>query len=84
LVVIGQLALDTTVLAILIPAEATVGDRFRADVLEAAQERIFLGNFEGLAKDGDFNQAFEGPKGFGHNALCASNSDAAEWPPTEG
>jgi hypothetical protein len=73
LVVIGQLAVDATVLAILIPAEAAVRNRFRAEVLEAAQERILLRNFEGLAEDGDFNQALEGPERLGHNALCASN-----------
>jgi hypothetical protein len=36
LVVVGQFAFDAAILAILIPAEAAVRDRFRADELKAA------------------------------------------------
>jgi hypothetical protein len=38
LVIIGQLAGDPAILTILIPAEPTVRDRFRADELKAPQQ----------------------------------------------
>jgi hypothetical protein len=55
LVVVDQFARDAAILAILIPAETSVGNGFRADVLEAAQDRILFGNFERLPEnlDGD-------------------------------
>jgi len=52
-VIVGQFAFDTAILAILIPAEAAIGDGLRADELEAAQERILLGDIERLAEDFD-------------------------------
>jgi hypothetical protein len=45
------------ILAILIPAESSVGDGFRADVLKTTKNRIFLGDLERLAQDLDVNQA---------------------------
>ena len=43
LVVIGQLALDAAILAILVPAEAAIGNGFRTDVLEARSEERRVG-----------------------------------------
>ena len=55
LVVVYQLARHPAILAILIPAETAVGDGFWADVLEAAQDRVLLRDFERLPEnlDGD-------------------------------
>jgi len=38
LIIVGQLTTDAAILAVLIPAEAAVRDRFRADELKCAKE----------------------------------------------
>jgi len=58
LIVVGKLATDAAILAILIPAEAAVRDRLRAEKLEAAKQRVALRNFHGLAENFDFDEAF--------------------------
>ena len=72
LVVIGKLAGDAAILAILIPAEAPVGDGFRADKLKTAQQRVAFRHLELLAKDGDLNQFFVRTERFRHDGsvLC--------------
>src|SRR5713101_3819305 len=55
LVVIGQLAGYATILAFLIPAEASIRNRFRADELKTSQERVPFGHLELPAKNGDFD-----------------------------
>src|SRR6266850_833206 len=62
LVLIRQFAGDAAILAILIPAETSVGNGFRADVLETAENRILLGDLERFAKNLDLDQAFVGSK----------------------
>jgi hypothetical protein len=58
LVLIYELAGHTAILAILIPAETSIRNGFRADVLEAAENRILLRDFERLPKNLDLDQAF--------------------------
>ena len=58
LLFIRQLPDDAAILAILIPAEAAIGNRFRADVLEAAQNRVFFGNLKRFPKNLDLHQPF--------------------------
>ena len=53
---IGKFADDAAVLAILIPAEASIGNGFRADVLEAAEDGVLLGDLESLSQILDFDQ----------------------------
>jgi hypothetical protein len=67
LVIIGKLAGDAAVLAILIPAKAAIGDGFRADELEAAEQGIALGNMELLPHDDDIDEFFIRTKGFRHD-----------------
>jgi hypothetical protein len=55
-IVVGELADDLAVLALLIPAETAVGDGLRADVLEGAKEAVLLGNVKGAAEHGDGNE----------------------------
>jgi hypothetical protein len=45
---IGKLSHDAAILAVLIPAETPVGDGLRADILEAAQDRILLRDLKSL------------------------------------
>jgi len=59
---IGEFSDDAAILAILIPAKTTVGDGFRADVLKAAKNRIFLGDLKSFSQDFNFHQAFVGAK----------------------
>src|ERR1700682_5073036 len=56
--IIPQFAGHAAILAILIPAETSVGNGFRADVLKTAENRILLGNLERLPKNYDLDQAF--------------------------
>jgi hypothetical protein len=68
-------------LAFLIPAEAAVRDRFRADELERAEQRIAFGNQEGLAQDRNFNQFFVWTEEFGHKwraRVCHWNESPAK------
>jgi hypothetical protein len=59
---VSQIKGHTTVLAILIPAEASVGDLLRRQILKAPQQRIVLRNLELPAQDGDLHQACEWAK----------------------
>jgi hypothetical protein len=54
---IGQFSGHAAILAILIPAEPPVRDGFRADVLKASKNRIFLGDLERLTQDLDVDQS---------------------------
>src|ERR1700676_2117511 len=67
---IRQFSGHAAILTILIPAEASVGYRFRADVLKTTKNRIFLRDFERLAQDLDGNQAFVGTKYLRANHIC--------------
>lgn len=62
LVIVHQLADHAAILAILIPAEAPVGNRFRADVLKAPEYGVLLRDLESLPQNLDFHQAFIGAK----------------------
>ena len=72
LVVIGKLAGDAAILAILVPAETSVGDGFRADELKAAQQGIAFRHLEFLAEDRYLNQFFVWTERFRHggSVLC--------------
>jgi hypothetical protein len=72
-VVVGELADDFAVLALLIPAEAAVGNRFGADVLEGAEKAVFLRDVEGAAEDGDRNEPLVGTKDVGHEGRLSSS-----------
>jgi hypothetical protein len=61
-VFIGEFPDDAAILAILIPAETAVRDGFRADVLKAAKNRIFLGDLKSFSQDFNFNQPLVGAK----------------------
>jgi len=61
-VFIGEFCDHAAILAILIPAEAPVGDGFRADVLKAAKNGVLLRNLERFSQDCDFDQPFVWPK----------------------
>lgn len=52
---IGKLAAYATILALLIPAEAPVWNRFRTDKLKASQQRISLRYEEALPHHRDFD-----------------------------
>jgi hypothetical protein len=62
LVLIRQFAGHAAILAILIPAEPSVGNGFRADVLKTAENRILLWNLERFAKNVDRDQPLVGSK----------------------
>src|SRR6202171_1105848 len=66
-VIIRQLARDPAILTILVPTEASVGNRFRADELEASQKRIALGYLKLLSENSDVHELFIRPEGFRHN-----------------
>src|SRR5580693_3911131 len=70
LIVIGQLAGNAAILAILIPAKTAVGNRFRADELEASEKRIALRHLKLLAHHGDVHELFIRAKGFRHDQSC--------------
>ena len=55
-VFIGELTGNAAILAILIPAESSVGDCLGADVLKAAKNRVLLRDLKGLPKNFDFYQ----------------------------
>jgi hypothetical protein len=55
---VGKLSGDAAILAILIPAEAAVRDRIRADVLKTTKDRVLFRHLEGFPKDFDFDEAF--------------------------
>src|SRR5262249_30394653 len=47
---------DAAVLALLVPAEASIGDVLRRQELEAAQHHVVLGDFDLFPHDGDLDQ----------------------------
>jgi len=59
---VRQLSDHAAILAVLIPAEASIGDGFRADVLKAAQNGVLFGNLKRLTQNLDFYQPFIGAK----------------------
>ena len=58
LVFVRELAYHAAVLAILIPAETPIGNRFWADVLEAAENCVLFRDLESLPKDLNLHQSF--------------------------
>ncbi len=62
LVIVHQLADHSAILAILIPAEASVGNGFRAEVLKAPEYGIFLRDLKSFPENLDLHQAFIGTK----------------------
>jgi hypothetical protein len=56
LIIIRELAGNTAVLAILIPAEAAVRNRLGTDELETSQKRVPLRNLKLSAKNGDLDE----------------------------
>ena len=76
-VVIGQLASDAAILAFLIPAEAAIRNCFRADELEAAQERVLLRHLDLLAEYFNFDQALVRAEEIGHRRSAADATIAA-------
>jgi hypothetical protein len=65
-VVIGKLAGDAAILAILIPAETAVRNRLRTDELKTTEERVALRDLEFFAEEGDLHEFFVGTKWFRH------------------
>jgi hypothetical protein len=65
LIVVRQFGHDAAILTILIPAETSVGNGLRADVLKAAKNGVLLGNLERFAHDLDFDQALVRSKNLG-------------------
>jgi len=55
---VGKFSDDAAILTVLIPAEASVRDGFRADVLKAAKNRILLGDLKSFPHNLDFDQSF--------------------------
>ncbi len=76
-IVIGQLTLDTAILAILVPTETPVRDRLRTNELEATEQRVFLRNLEFLAHDFYGNQFFVGTKGARHVVILLTGERIA-------
>jgi len=70
LILIRQLARNAAILTLLVPAESSVGYRFRANKLEASQQRVALGHLELLAQDSNVHELFIGTKRFRHNKSC--------------
>lgn len=61
-VIIYQLADHAATLAILIQAKTPVRNRFRADVLKTAENRVLFGDLECLPENLDSDQPFVRPK----------------------
>src|SRR5260370_35683345 len=72
LVVVGKLAHDAAILAVLIPAEPAIGDRFRANVLKTPQDGVFLRDLEFLPENCNFYQTLIRADGIGHGFLSGS------------
>ena len=68
LIIIGKLAGDATILAILVPAEAAVGDGFRTDELKAAEQGVTFRNLKLSPEDGDLNEFFVRTERFRHDS----------------
>src|SRR6266436_5960407 len=71
LVLIRQLARHPAILTILIPAEAPIRYRLRADELKAPQKRIPLRDLKLSSEDRDLHQLFIRTKGFRHDESCS-------------
>jgi hypothetical protein len=67
-VVIRQLADNPAILAFLVPAEAPIRHRLRAQVLEAAKNGVLLRNLKLLPEDLDFDELFVRAEDFRHDA----------------
>src|SRR5579863_6473847 len=67
IIVVRQLAAYPAILAILIPAEAPVRNRLRADELKAPQQRIPLRYLKLLPQQRDLDKFFVRTKGFRHD-----------------
>src|SRR6266446_1440686 len=67
LVVVRQLTRYAAILAFLVPAEASIRNRFRADELEAAQKRIALRHLKLLPQDDNFHQLLVRTERFRHD-----------------
>src|SRR5216684_5139077 len=83
LVVVRQLTRNATILAILVPAEAPVGNRLRTNELETAQERIAFRHLKFLTENGDVHKLFVWTKGFRHDECCppcTGQCEAADFP----
>ena len=66
LLIIGQLAAYAAILAILVPAESPIRNRFRADKLKTTQQRVAFRHLKFFPHDGQVHQLFIGTKGFRH------------------
>jgi hypothetical protein len=71
LVIVGKLAIDAAILAFLIPAEAAIRNRFRADELKRAEQGIALRDEKRLPENRDFDELFVRPKDFVHDGSSA-------------
>src|SRR6202022_2444496 len=65
-VVIGELAGNTAILALLVPAEAPVRNRFRADELKTAQQRVPFWDLKFLSQYRDLHEFFVRAERLGH------------------
>ena len=74
-IIIGKLTGDAAILAILIPAEAAVGDRFRADKLKTTKQGVAFRNLEFFSENRNFNEFFVRTERFRHDGptLCKQN-----------
>src|ERR1700740_1447073 len=70
-VLIRQLARHPAILAILVPTETPIRNRFGADELEAPQERISLRDLKLFSEDRDIHELFIRTKGFRHDESCS-------------
>jgi hypothetical protein len=68
LVVIRKATRYTAILAFLIPAKAAVGNRLRADVLEAAQNGVLFRDLELLPLNRNLDEFLVMAEDFGHTA----------------
>ena len=80
-VIIGKLTGDTAILAILVPAEAAVGDGLRADELKATEQGVALGDLEFSSHDYDVHELFVRTKWFRHRKALSFTNGAEKNPP---
>src|ERR1700733_5606802 len=73
LILIRELAVHSAILALLIPAETSVGNRFGADELEGAEQGISLGYQEGLPQYRDFDKSLVRPEDLRHERCLTFN-----------
>ena len=77
IIVIWQLAGHTAILAILVPAESPVRNCFRADELEAPQQRIALRHLKLIAQQRDLDKFFVRTERFRHDSSPVSAGECA-------